>query len=557
MLNKFLNYSIFFIFNVVFSVLVVLYSEFSVSWAVDLESYFSSFGVVGVSLIFDTYSLVFFCGVSLISFSVFMFSIFYMGDELFLGRFVKILVLFIFSMYFLVFSNNFLFLLLGWDGLGVVSFLLVIFYGNSYSLSSGYVTIYLNRLGDSFIFLGLFYFFYVHSLSFFVLDLSGKSFILYFLVFGLISKSAQIPFSSWLPAAMSAPTPVSALVHSSTLVTAGIYVLFRYFYGFFWFDMLYFVFLLGSLTLFFSGLSALFESDLKKIIALSTLSQLGIMVVSLGICEVGLCYFHLISHAFFKALLFICGGYYIVYYSHGQDYRFVGMSNMVGSLLFFLMGFSLFSLMGIFFLSGFFTKDLIVEYMLLGGHWGLGCLIMLLGFSFTVFYSLKLFFMFFKGGFGSFSFCGLGGSSYLLFGGFILSLTSVFAGKFISFYWFLVPYLGVVSTLVKFFPLVFMFLGLGTFVFYSSFFVGHLSNFLFWISSMFFFLYYLIGQIYIYVCWLLSLSYFKGESILYFVGGEYFWLRGFKGLISLVNYYVVLWFGGIFFVVMVFLFYVV
>jgi NADH-ubiquinone oxidoreductase chain 5 len=136
-----------------------------------------------------------------------------------------------------------------------------------------------------------------------------------------ITKRAQIPFSAWLPAAMAAPTPVSALVHSSTLVTAGVYLLIRFHYILLENNFLFYV---GVFTIFISGLGANFEIDLKKIIALSTLSQLGVIIISLGLGLVELSFFHLLTHALFKSLLFLCAGVYIHGVGDIQDIRFLG-----------------------------------------------------------------------------------------------------------------------------------------------------------------------------------------------------------------------------------------
>lgn len=209
-----------------------------------------------------------------------------------------------------------------------------------------------------------------------------------------ITKSAQIPFSAWLPAAMAAPTPVSALVHSSTLVTAGVYLLIRFH------DILLinnFLFYIGCFTIFISGLGANYEMDLKKIIALSTLSQLGVMmmVLSLGFYE--LSFFHLLSHALFKSLLFLCAGVFIHRIGDIQDIRYLGgviQGCPVSS--FFFVGCSL-SLCGFPFLSGFYSKDLILESYIIIYINSFIFLIIVLGTLFTATYSLRLaYFLFFK-----------------------------------------------------------------------------------------------------------------------------------------------------------------
>lgn len=180
-----------------------------------------------------------------------------------------------------------------------------------------------------------------------------------------ITKSAQIPFSRWLPAAIAAPTPVSALVHSSTLVTAGVFLLFR-FYSFLSSTAFFNISLLimATLTTLIAGLSANTECDIKKIIALSTLSQLGVIITRLGLGIPTLAFFHLITHALFKALLFLCAGTLIHLHHHSQDLRYIGnIFNQTPSIASALIISNL-ALCGAPFLSGFYSKDLILEISL-------------------------------------------------------------------------------------------------------------------------------------------------------------------------------------------------
>jgi len=200
-----------------------------------------------------------------------------------------------------------------------------------------------------------------------------------------MTKRAQYPFSSWLPAAMAAPTPVRALVHSSTLVTAGVYVLLRYNpHEYEW------LLVAGSVTMLMAGLCACAEMDLKKIVALSTLSQLGVIVVALGLCLKELCFFHLMTHALFKALLFLCVGVYIHNTFGGQDYRsFSALARGArgGSALACLANLSL---LGFPFLAGFFSKDLILEGAYNRGERYQGLVWFLVGVGLTTAYSLKI-----------------------------------------------------------------------------------------------------------------------------------------------------------------------
>jgi NADH-ubiquinone oxidoreductase chain 5 len=202
-----------------------------------------------------------------------------------------------------------------------------------------------------------------------------------------ITKSAQIPFSAWLPAAIAAPTPVSALVHSSTLVTAGVYLLIRFH------EMLGVngvLFYTGCLTMFMSGLGANLEIDLKKVIALSTLSQLGVIIFSLSLGLEELAFFHLIAHALFKSLLFLCAGVFIHGAGDAQDVRLLGgvIKRIPVSSVFFVC--CSMSLCGFPFLSGFYSKDLILESYILGEMGALMGLVVAGGTFFTISYSLRL-----------------------------------------------------------------------------------------------------------------------------------------------------------------------
>lgn len=207
------------------------------------------------------------------------------------------------------------------------------------------------------------------------------------MILAAATKRAQIPFSAWLPAAIAAPTPVSALVHSSTLVTAGVYLLIRFNYLL---NTRFFLFYLGSVTMFISGLGANFEIDLKKVIALSTLSQLGVMILVLGLGYVELAFFHLLTHALFKSLLFLCAGVYIHGAGDAQDVRFLGgvmMRIPLSSLYFSCCSLSL---CGFPFLAGFYSKDLILEIFIIGGINFFMLLVVLGGTFFTATYSIRL-----------------------------------------------------------------------------------------------------------------------------------------------------------------------
>nr|YP_010137194.1 NADH dehydrogenase subunit 5 [Apriona germarii]QWM97266.1 NADH dehydrogenase subunit 5 [Apriona germarii] len=323
--------------------------------------------MIKMVLIFDWMSLLFMSFVLFISSMVIYYSEEYMHGDVYLNRFILLVIMFVLSMMFLILSPNLISILIGWDGLGLVSYCLVIYYQNEKSYNAGMLTALSNRIGDVALLMSIAWFLNFGSWSFFYyLDFMKSSSIMelisYLMVLAAFTKSAQIPFSSWLPAAMAAPTPVSALVHSSTLVTAGVYLLIRF--NFVLSESLKMLFLLiASLTMFMSGLGANFEFDLKKIIALSTLSQLGLMMSILFLGSYELAFFHLLTHALFKALLFMCAGAIIHSMGNCQDIRFMG--NMINQLPIVCAFFNIcnFSLCGLPFLSGFYSKDLIVEIM--------------------------------------------------------------------------------------------------------------------------------------------------------------------------------------------------
>nr|AVJ52465.1 NADH dehydrogenase subunit 5 [Solenosthedium bilunatum] len=323
---------------------------------------------VVMTLLFDWMSLIFSGCVLLISSMVIYYSSSYMSGDLYSVRFLYVVLLFVLSMMFLILSPNLISILLGWDGLGLVSYCLVIYFQNYKSYNAGALTILTNRIGDVAILISIAWFMNLGSWNFIYylgIDFDWYCWILFLMVLAAFTKSAQVPFSSWLPAAMAAPTPVSALVHSSTLVTAGVYLLIRFSNLVLSYDVSFFL-LLSVLTMFMAGLGANFEYDLKKIIALSTLSQLGLMMSSLFMGYPILAYFHLLSHAFFKALLFLCAGLIIHCMSDSQDIRHMGY--VINFLPFTCSCFCIsnLSLCGLPFLSGFYSKDLVLEYMTTG-----------------------------------------------------------------------------------------------------------------------------------------------------------------------------------------------
>nr|WDD39321.1 NADH dehydrogenase subunit 5 [Onchidium reevesii] len=318
-------------------------------------------------VIVDKISLSFGAVVTLISACVFTFACKYMEEDVFFYRFIWILLSFVVSMSLLIFSGSVFFLLLGWDGLGITSFALIIYYQSYESLSAGFQTLMANRVGDALIVSSMFLFVLHGQFSFASLDPSMKMLILLLSVAAL-TKSAQFPFSSWLPAAMAAPTPVSALVHSSTLVTAGIFLVIRLSYSMNLDQSTMSLLLLaGCVTSLLGGWAATYENDIKKIIALSTLSQLGVMVFCLGLGQTELSLFHLYTHALFKALLFLAAGALLMASFGAQDIRLLGGVGL--SMPFVMVFFNVASLclVGAPFLSAFYSKHLILEVMFQSG----------------------------------------------------------------------------------------------------------------------------------------------------------------------------------------------
>nr|YP_009500669.1 NADH dehydrogenase subunit 5 [Prismosticta fenestrata]AWT58496.1 NADH dehydrogenase subunit 5 [Prismosticta fenestrata] len=355
---------------------------------------FNSMNII-MSILLDWMSLLFMMFVLLISSVVIYYSKSYMESELNLLRFILLVLLFVISMLLLIISPNMISILLGWDGLGLVSYCLVIYYQNLKSYNAGMLTALSNRIGDVLILMVISWMMnygswnYIFYLNFmkndYVMELVGIM-----IIMAAMTKSAQIPFSSWLPAAMAAPTPVPALVHSSTLVTAGVYLLIRF--NILLVDMFFFkiLLLMSILTMFMAGISANYEFDLKKIIALSTLSQLGLMmsILSMGFPE--LAFFHLLTHAMFKALLFMCAGVVIHMMNDIQDIRYMGGISFYIPLTSLCLNISNLSLCGIPFLSGFYSKDLILEMVSFSNLNMLVFFLYYISTGLTMFYTIRL-----------------------------------------------------------------------------------------------------------------------------------------------------------------------
>nr|QCF39587.1 NADH dehydrogenase subunit 5 [Zeuzera multistrigata] len=425
---------------------------------------FNSMSVV-MSILLDWMSFLFMMFVLLISSVVINYSISYMSSELNLNRFIILVLLFVFSMILLIISPNIISILLGWDGLGLVSYCLVIYYQNIKSFNAGMLTALSNRIGDVCILMVISWLMnygswnYIFYLSFMENDFS-MAIVSLLIIMAAMTKSAQIPFSSWLPAAMAAPTPVSALVHSSTLVTAGVYLLIRFNLLLVNMFFLKLLLLLSGLTMLMAGISANYEFDLKKIIALSTLSQLGLMMSILSMGFSDLAFYHLLTHAMFKALLFMCAGVIIHLMNNIQDIRYMGGISFYIPLTSLCMNISNMALCGIPFLAGFYSKDLILEMVSLSSLNLFIYLLYYISTSLTVFYSVRLMLYLMVGDFNLLSVYNLYDEEYtMLISMFILLLMSVISGGFLSWMIFLSPYMIYLPLNMKFMVLYIMLLG--------------------------------------------------------------------------------------------------
>nr|YP_009590065.1 NADH dehydrogenase subunit 5 [Magicicada neotredecim]QBM08023.1 NADH dehydrogenase subunit 5 [Magicicada septendecim]AWV83491.1 NADH dehydrogenase subunit 5 [Magicicada neotredecim]QBM08036.1 NADH dehydrogenase subunit 5 [Magicicada septendecim]QBM08049.1 NADH dehydrogenase subunit 5 [Magicicada septendecim]QBM08062.1 NADH dehydrogenase subunit 5 [Magicicada septendecim] len=344
-----------------------------------------------MTLIFDFMSTLFLSTVMFISSMVMLYSGVYMMSDKNINRFIYIIMMFVLSMMLLIISPNMVSILIGWDGLGLVSYCLVIYYQNLNSSNAGMLTALMNRIGDVMILLLIAWMMNFGSWNFmsFINKMMTSPMITLIIIAGF-TKSAQIPFSSWLPAAMAAPTPVSALVHSSTLVTAGVYLIIRFSNLIMSFNLIQMFLMLSVLTMIMAGLAANFEFDLKKIIALSTLSQLGIMMSILMFGYPMLSFFHLIIHALFKASLFLCAGVLIHSLMNNQDIRMMGCMTYNMPMTSMFMNIANLSLCGMPFMSGFYSKDLIMEMMCFSNINSLILLLMYIGIGLTSSYSARL-----------------------------------------------------------------------------------------------------------------------------------------------------------------------
>nr|YP_010192693.1 NADH dehydrogenase subunit 5 [Caerulea coeligena]QZP40847.1 NADH dehydrogenase subunit 5 [Caerulea coeligena] len=419
-----------------------------------------------MSILLDWMSLFFMMFVFLISSSVIYYSKSYMSSELNLNRFIILVLMFIFSMVLLIISPNIISIFLGWDGLGLISYCLVIYYQNFKSYNAGMLTVLTNRIGDVMILMVVCWMMNYGSWNYiFYLEFMNNDYLMNYvkvmIIIAAMTKSAQIPFSSWLPAAMAAPTPVSALVHSSTLVTAGVYLLIRF--NLLLLNTFFFKFLLlmSGLTMFMAGISANYEFDMKKIIALSTLSQLGLMmsILSLGFSD--LAFYHLLIHAMFKALLFMCAGVIIHMMNDNQDIRYMGCLSVYIPVISLCLNISNLSLCGVPFLAGFYSKDLILEMCLMSSLNLFIFMLYYLSIGMTMFYTIRLLIYLMINDYNLISVFNIYGEDYVMLNSMIILLfMSIFSGSMLNWLIYSYPYMIYLSLNMKLMIIYFSMMGL-------------------------------------------------------------------------------------------------
>jgi len=373
-----------------------------------------------VGFLVDHLTSLMMCVVTFVSLMVHIYTVGYMRDDPGYQRFFSYIALFTFSMLMLVMANNFLQLFFGWEAVGLVSYLLIGFWFDKESAIAANLKAFLvNRVGDFGFLLGI----AAVLLTFGSLDYAdvfgqastaveqtisipggiewnALTFICVCLFIGAMGKSAQAPLHVWLPDSMEGPTPISALIHAATMVTAGIFMVARMSPLFEFSDAaLSFVMLIGAVTALSMGLVGIVQNDIKRVIAYSTLSQLGYMTVALGVSAYSAAIFHLMTHAFFKALLFLGAGSVIIALHHRQDLRFMGglwkhmpvtwITAWVGTL----------ALVGMPFFAGFYSKDVIIEAVAESQRWGseFAYFAVVAGVLVTAIYSFRLLYLIFHG----------------------------------------------------------------------------------------------------------------------------------------------------------------
>ena len=372
-----------------------------------------------IGFLIDNLTAIMMTVVTFVSLMVHIYTIGYMHDDPGYKRFFSYISLFTFAMLMLVMSNNFLQLFFGWEAVGLVSYLLIGFWFTKPSaIYANMKSFLVNRVGDFGFLLGIaFVLYYFGSLNYHDVflrldDLSGTrinfsgtsislmTIIGILLFIGAMGKSAQVPLHVWLPDSMEGPTPISALIHAATMVTAGIFMVTRMSPIFELSDVaLSFIVIVGGITALFMGILGIFQTDIKKVIAYSTLSQLGYMTVALGLSAYSVAIFHLFTHAFFKALLFLGAGSVIIGMHHDQDINHMGniKKYMPLTWITFLLG--TLALVGTPFFSGFYSKESIIEAAKHSEIYGSGFayVAVLIGVFVTSLYSFRLYFIVFHG----------------------------------------------------------------------------------------------------------------------------------------------------------------
>ena len=373
-----------------------------------------------IGFLIDNLTALMMCVVTFVSLMVHIYTIGYMHDDPGYQRFFSYIALFTFSMLMLVMSNNFLQLFFGWEAVGLVSYLLIGFwYKKPTAIYANLKAFLVNRVGDFGFLLGIAAIYATfNSLDYASVfaaapaaadatyqifpgvDWSLMSVICICLFIGAMGKSAQVPLHVWLPDSMEGPTPISALIHAATMVTAGIFMVARMSPMFELSETaLSFVIVIGAITTFFMGLLGVVQNDIKRVVAYSTLSQLGYMTVALGASAYAAGIFHLMTHAFFKALLFLGAGSAIIAMHHEQDIRKMGGLRKYMPITWITMLIGSLALIGTPFFSGFFSKDTIIEAVRHANIAGAGIAYwaVLLSVFVTALYSFRMYFLVFHG----------------------------------------------------------------------------------------------------------------------------------------------------------------